>query len=369
MKPEHLSLVPMTNSLVYQAEIENRSIKVASGRGGDLVRRCLMNGSIQGTFVDSEDAPEWARKLARYARDSFKANCRCLWKAEDAIASALQGQGRGKRAVHFQHAVNLDPRIFQGNQQYNNCCAWCYREIGGACIAVDKIEFGDLHSYTARPGTAGLYANRGSRADQGMAMSEGAEAIHNIGITLEMAYPNYDLSTQAKDERAGVDWGATGIPSDLLELVKNDRIEQISIVQEEEAVLDILYGGHFIATGSTRTAGGNGDPVSKIGRIGGHAQAMIGYDDTDEFRGWYEEKTGQKLNDWVGIFDQSWGEDWISVTNWPTHIWGPRPEGAFVLKGKDAMELVTIWGEAFALSKVMGFPMRELPDWGSGEYL
>lgn len=330
----------------------------------------LFNG-LHGSFVDSEDAPEWVKRIARYDMDRLRGECHCQFRAEDAIANELRGQGKGKRAVHFQHAMNLDPTIYSGSQSYSNCTSWCTREIVGSCIAVDKVEKGELHSYETRPGTAGIYSNRGERADAGMSLAAGAEAVHIKGITLEKNYLaiNIDLSTQKLDEDAGVKWGKTGVPTELHEVVKADLIETVSIVQEEEAVLDILYGGHFIATGSTRTAAGDGDPVSKVGPVGAHAQAMLGYDDTDEFREWYKQTTGNKLTDWVGIFDQSWGPNWITVTNWPEHLWGPRPEGAFVLKGQDAMKLITSWGEAIAMSSVVGFPLRQLPDWGSGQYL
>lgn len=333
---------------------------------------------LYGTFIDSDDCPQWARDVAKYDRDKFVANARCITRAEEVIPASLQGMGTGQRAVHFQHAVNYSKKyfpsgrgIYQGAQSYSNCTSWCYRVIVGGCIIVDIIVKGEAHWIVARPGTASIYSNRGSRQDGGMSMSAGAQAVHEIGNTQEVDYPSLgiDLSTQAKDERAGVEWGRSGMPEELRELVRNDRIEQVSYVQEKQAVMDLLFGGHFIATGSTRTAGGNGDPISRIGRVGGHAQALIGYDDTDEFRDWYREKTGRRLTDGVFIFDQSWGANWITVTNWPEHLWGPYPEGAFVLEADDGMQLVNIWGEAIACSKVMGFPLLNLPDWGTHEYL
>ena len=369
MNPDHLALIPRSNDLNQQMELKDKRLSSPSSYPA-FVKECLLTKSIQGTFVDSEDAPEWARKIARFARDELRDTCRNGWLAHDYIADNLKGQGKGKRAVNYQHAMNVDSTIFTGSQQYNNCCAWAVREGAGFCLAMDIVGRHELHEYTKRPGTAGPYANRGSRADQGMTLSDGAAAVHQIGITLETEYPGYDLSTQDLDESAGVKWGAHGIPAALRELVQGNLIEQVSNVQEKEAVQDILYGGHCIVTGSTRTANDTkpGDPISSLTRIGGHAQLMIGYDDTDEFRDWYYQTTGNRLNDWVGIFDQSWG-DWLEINNWPIQFWGPRPQGAFVLKGSDAMELITIWGEALAFNAVKGFDLLELPDWGSGGYL
>lgn len=259
----------------------------------------------------------------------------------------------------------LDQRIYQGAQDYNNCTSWCFRIVAASCLATDIIAKKEPHRYTARPGTAGIYSYRGHASDTGMAVYLGAEAIHTKGIGLEIDYPGIaDLSTEAKDERAGVEWGRNGPPAAFREAVAGDLIEQTSEVTDEEALLDILHAGHFVATGSTITGSGAGDPVSTAGSIGGHAQALIGYDDTDEFRAWYQQTTGKTLTGWVGIFDQSWPPNWLTVKNWPEHLWGPRPEGAFVLRGSDVMRMTkTQYGAAIACSAAKGFPLLELPPW------
>jgi hypothetical protein len=360
------SLIPSTNHLEFYLGGQDRLL---GDLPGTSLRKAFAAGLV-GCIVDSEDAPAWARGIARHARARFRDQVRHGWRAEEIIPSAVQGIGAGKRACNFQFAMKLDSRILSGAQNFNNCAAWTAREIAGCCLAVDKVANGEAHGYTGRPGTAVPYGNRGTRADTGMTLRDAVLAVHNVAIGCEVSYLNgkYDLSSQSLDERAGVKWGGSGVPKDLVEVIKGDLIEQASEVQEESAVQDLLYAGHFIETGSTRTAGGPGDPISPIGSIGAHAQALIGYDDTEEFRDWYQQTTGKRITEAVYIFDQSWGE-WLKVTNWPEHLWGPRPEGAFVLLAKHAMQLVQQWGEAIAMSKVAGFPLLNLPDWGSFEYL
>jgi len=359
---EHLT--PADNALNHHVRLG--AAPVGTTWGGQLAA-AFLGQKMEGTYVDSEDAPEWARRIARYARYELRANARHGWRAEEIIPAEVQGTGKGQRACHFQHAMKLDPSIFSGSQSYNNCCSWATREVVGACIAVDLVERGALIEYTHRPGTAGIYANRGSRMDMGESLSDGAAAVHNDGITLETSYAGHDLSSQHLDEIAGVQWGGGGVPADLAALVKGNLIEQIATVTTAEAVQDLLFAGHFILTGSTRT-GGDGDPIASPRRIGGHAQALIGYDDTDETRAWIAQQTGRKVTDWLAIFDQSWG-NWNTVTHWPEQFWGPKPEGAFVLLGSDAMPMLTGLGEALAFNKTVGFPMRNLPDWGTASYL
>jgi hypothetical protein len=126
-----------------------------------------------------------------------------------------------------------------------------------------------------------------------------------------------------------------------------------------------MYAGHFIITGSTITSSATGDPVSSAAGVGGHAQAMIGMDDTDEFREWYRQTTGKTLNDWVGIFNQSWPLGACTkVSNWPRDLWGPMPYGAFVLPGKVVMRMVdTQYGSALAVSRRKAYPALDLKPW------
>ncbi len=330
-----------------------------------------------GVYLDVPEHPEWARKIARWDHDVARRECRCEWRIETAIPSRLQGIGEGKRALGFRLAMSISPSLFNGAQQFNNCAAWCQRANNGCAMTYDIAAKGELHAYEADPGTAVTYAYRGSRGNTGMTLDRCAWVGHNVGVQLRKRYLNgkYDLTTQQADELLGLRWGGSGPPQDLLDAIAGDKIEQIGEVRDEQAVLDALYLGGSIMTGSTLTAG-NGDPVSPLTRIGGHAQALVGYDDTDEFREWYRKATGKTLNDWVGIFDQSWYPNWIAVTNWPTELWGERPEGAFVLKGQDAMQLVrqspsfsADSGGARVFNSVVGFPLRTLPDWGSKLYL
>ena len=335
-----------------------------------------MAGQI-GVYLDIDGMPDWARKIARYDRDQMKAECRCEWKVEAAIPSKLHGIGKGKRALTFKLIMDISPSSLAGAQQFNNCLAWNFRANMAGIMAHDIMAKFDPQEWPADPGTAVCYAFRGSRGDTGMTLDRGAWVAHNCGIQLRKSYcgGKYDFSSQKADEDAGYKWGGTGAPKDLLDELAANKVEQIGEVVEEQAVLDALYLGGSIMTGSGLTSG-NGDPIGNLTRIGGHAQALLGYDDTDEFRKWYRDTTGKTLDDWVGIFDQSWYPNWIAMKNWPEHLWGPRPEGAFVLKGADAMQLIrqsqsydAEFKGARVFNSVEGFPLRELPDWGSKYYL
>ena len=63
------------------------------------------------------------------------------------------------------------------------------------------------------------------------------------------------------------------------------------------------------------------------------------------------------------MHDQSWGPNWINVTNWPEQFWGPRPEGCWVTTMSDAVRIFRDWGDAWAMTGIDGFVARRIPDW------
>ena len=316
-----------------------------------------------GCFVDQEGAPNWARVIARRDRDRFRAEVPRP-RAEDFMGE-IQGKGAGQRAVNYQYYLELDRTAMTGNQNRGNCTAWSGRCVVGNLYATDILGKGEPHVYLGRPGTAVPYSFRGGMGE-GMSVWRCARVFHQRGIQLMLRYlEKYDLREENPDEEYGYRWGRTGAPADLLEVIKDDRVETVSEISDPQAVMDALWAGYFIHVGSSRTASSSGDPISALRTPANHAEALIGYDDTDEFREWYREKTGKRLTEAVGIWDQSWG-NWNTVTNWFPK-WGPRPQGAFVLDWSDTMWKVRQTGIAY--SNVIGFPAPQMDDWGSDEYL
>lgn len=321
---------------------------------------------FNGCFVDTEGSPEWARTIARYERDRLVDEAEFETRLEAAIPRSIQGQGRGKRAVHWNYYLKTDPvRALRGSQDYGNCTAWALREIVGCLWATDMVHKREPHRYTYRPGTAVPYGSRGHRG-QGSALSTLVKVVYQKGIQVETTYCDgrYDCRNESDDESYGNQWGGTGPPSCILEEIKNDRIEQFAYATDADAIMDVLWAGHFLFHGSTLTARQSNTLISPLTSIGGHAQALIGYDDTDETRDWIKQNTGTDLRgDWIAINDQSWGR-WNTFpdSQWPSHLWGARPEGVWCIRGSDLIRIVRQWGDCIAISNVLGFPKLDL-DW------
>ena len=371
MSSTHMrDMIPESNEL--EAFVPRRAM-LGDGSAPVQFIQAAYDQGFQGAFIDGEESPYWCKQIARYHRARFLASRAAGDRyVEDVIPASLQGTGKGKRACNWAYVMKVLPNALSGNQDYGNCVAWGVREISNTLVGM-AIAAGDVKRIEVRHGTALVYGSRGSNS-QGMVLDTAHEVVNTIGQSEEKDYGNgLDLSTEDKDEAAGNKWGRSGPPDALKAAVSGDTIRKVWAFQSLTAdlAMDALWNEGCINTGSSYTGQGPADPICRgLKNIGGHDQACLGYDDTDEFRMWYKQTTGKTLTEPVFIMDQSWGADWITLSNWPEQFWGPRPEGAWVLKWSDFNNLCGgRYGEAYGLTGINGFIARRLPDWGGWQCL
>lgn len=287
--------------------------------------------SFCGCFLTNEECPSWARRIEQYERDTFRDTAPFPRFSEHGSHLAVNS-GKGKRACNWNFAMALDPKAFLGYQDYGNCTfasmGWkTMTMIMGVRILGLKVE----ERWRARHGTV-WYCTRG-HCGQGSALSQAARSVVTYGLQVLDQYDGYDFRDEDYDEQCGNSWCRSGPPRDLVAQTQTNKHKAVSLLDDSspEAWMDVVYNGGSIHTGSVTTAAKNGDPVSSFTSVGPHAQSIIGYDDTEEFRDWYYQKTNKRLTDPVVIFSQTWGDQQYVVKNWPDHLWGRRPQGAFVL--------------------------------------
>lgn len=358
-----INRVPVGQNVFVEKVFEDRArlSTVAAGEGLHRAlaagRRAAYDRGFLGCFLDDEKQPDWARKIARYEADRFRDEAEWA-RAEDFMLGDIEGMGKGKRALPYLAYQKLDREALVLTQDYGNCTMCSGAEACGVVIGADVLLEKKEQEYSWKVGTALSYGSRGHRG-QGSALSTAARIYHTIGLQFRTTYGKWDFTDENQDEYLGNKWGGSGPPKELVEAVRasGNRMEQAAPISDEQAVLDLLYAGGVVHVGSTVTAADYGDPISALRTPANHAELLMGYDDTDEFRQWYQEKTGKQINDWVGIWDQTWG-NWNDVDNWPDHLWGPRPEGAFVLAGRDTMHKVA--QTAYGYGNSIGMPPRPL---------
>jgi hypothetical protein len=194
------------------------------------------------------------------------------------------------------------------------------------------------------PGSTLFYSRRG-HCGKGMNLADAASAHLEDGTAWRKIYlgGKYDLRDSIKDQQLSMRT-CRSPKTAMADLWAECRKTPVGTVARftggAQEACDILYAGGALHTGSTATAARDGDPVCSGARVGAHAQTCIGYDDTEEFRRWYQSTTGKRLTEPVFIFDQTWGSAPYIKKNWPAHLWGRATPGMFVLRWSDARALI-----------------------------
>lgn len=295
-------------------------------------------------FLPQPDQPPWARRIAEYTRDRFRANCRLrLWSATRAFHAA--GDGRGKRAVNWNYGLRFAD-TYRISQITGNCVFASLGDVGITQLVAYLILARQAPIVWRGCGSASFYMFRG-HAGQGASLASAALAHDKYGYAVRTVYCDgkYDLRETRVDQQFGIDWWRSQ-PADFLEetsQVKIGRVAELDAQTEAEAqqlCQDCLYEGGILHTGSTATAAMDGDPVSSGAGIGAHAQVCVGYDDTEEFREEYRRLTGKRLTEAVYFFDQTHGEKQYVRSNWMSRLHGRQTQGMFLLPWQYAKRLI-----------------------------
>lgn len=304
------------------------------------LERAYTNG-FSGCFCASESALMPVIESSKELRDQFFSVAR--FPDFNAEYSKIAGTGESlERALFFNYVFRCYSDAFRYYQDYGSCT---YASLGSKGIpqilSYQKIAL-ESEVSIEYPVSLVWYSTRGYCAD-GSYLHQAAIDFETKGVPFRKKYSQIDLTEEDYDEYVGARlWCRSGPPSWFLNEVKNQgRIGTVSYVEYPtwEQVRDILANGGILHTGSNATAKSSGDPVSTgTQSIGGHAQVLGGYDNSEEFRDYYKEKTGKVINEPVLIWHQTWG-NWNNVTNWPT-FWGKKPQGAFVLTYSAAKKML-----------------------------
>lgn len=321
-----------------------------------------LNGYV-GAYIDAPSMPQHIRAEARKGDAAFAAQAGDQTYTSAAFPSTWRGSGAGKRAVYWNYALRFDrdpTPLFAINQITGNCVAASIGDVGfthlqGVAIFLLRKPF----AWRAGGSTA-FYMFRG-HGGAGMSLGIAAAAHQRYGFPVRDTYceGRYDLRDANADQRFGMEhWRQQ--PADFLSATSQQPIGQVAVFRGDSSeAMDILYAGGFLNTGSTTTAAKNGDPISGPAPVGAHAQTCVGYDDTAEFRAWYQDRTGKRLTEPVLMFDQTWGNTQYVRSNWPAHLWGKPTPGMFVLRWSDATRLIKSTCYAY-WPDLTGFTPQEL---------
>lgn len=267
-----------------------------------------------------------------------------------AAAYDIEFSGAGKLSLPFKSLLKFDPEFGPSERQTTgDCVSHGTRNAIDLTRAVEIDIKGEAEGFDTRSATEAIYQSRGHRG-QGMSCSQAARYVNNIGgILLRKKYSSIDLSTYNSS------LGANGrIPQDVyITEAQKHQVKTVSLITTVEEARDALANGYGICCcsgqgfSSTRDANGIAKPQGSWS----HAMAWIACDDTKEV-----------YNGTLFLVQNSWGK-WNS---------GPKrhgqPDGSFWITENVARSMLAGRG-TFVFSNVNGFPARQLPDYGIGDFV
>ena len=293
------------------------------------------NGFV-GAMCDPEDLRQF---LARSQMPVF-----------GVAAYELKYSGEGKLSLPFKSLLKFVPDFgYSESQTTGDCVSHATRNAVDITRAVEIDIKGEAEAFEFRGATEGIYQSRGHYG-QGMSCSRAASYVSEIGgLLIRKKYDGIDLSKYNSSIGAN-----HKIPDEIYETeAQKNPVSTVSLVSTVEEARDALANGYGLSCCSDLGFSETRDEHGIARRSGSwsHAMAWIACDDTREI---YDET--------LFLVQNSWGK-W---NDGPKRL--DQPEGSFWIREKDARAILNSDG-SFAFSNVVGFPARQLPNYGLGDWL
>lgn len=246
------------------------------------------------------------------------------------------------------------PMLFGDEKQpFGNCVSRGSQHARAVTNSVEIAVGGEAEVYE-RPAWESTYRGRGHRG-HGMNPADAARIDVSAGFLWRRKYEFADLTTQ------NASWGGgTGYTSDVVTEMANHRVGKWIRPESGDEALDLFAAGYACHSG--QNVGFASQPNSKgyhaVSGRWNHDMASVGYDISRDV--WPVD---------VVFVPNSWGdfntqpEKQFSERGWP------RIPGMIVAQLDDWVSLFVGEQSMFFYADVQGVPAKELPDWGSGEYL
>lgn len=284
-----------------------------------------------------------------------------------AHANGFAGSGAGKLILPFLNVLKLWPKCWGGPyQRTGDCVGWGGRNAILISMAGDIVG-GELDEKSGRPevrpeitadaelnsvlSSESLYWYRG-HGGEGWHCSAAAKTSIEKGFLLRKNYPELGIDLTKYDVRIATKWGRSQPPANVQEVAKPRHVRNATELHSHDEVRDFLANHFGVNTCSSicgnERKGRDANGVTDFTRIGGHSQALIGYDDRADTIQQY----GEPLVLWLNSWPLSWIKGGRRIRGTDIDI----PEGSCWLKARSSLSKC----ELFAVSAVAGWPM---PTW------
>jgi hypothetical protein len=265
----------------------------------------------------------------------------------------IKGSGIGKRALLWQYAKKLDSRCFTERQTTGDCVSHGSRNARDISRAVEILVKKEPEDWFRMGATEPTYGARG-HGGEGMSPARASQFERDFGFLARTKYDGVvDLTNY--NGSIGSRWGSSGVPENVKELCKKNKVGVISCVKTQADLMDAMFNGYAAHSGQYAAWDATSNSKGIHGRASGgwsHDMATVGYDDTKEFFPFR-----------VWMIQNSWGPWNQKPKAWPKEYgeWVP----GMILTSADDYDVCVDSADCWTYGSIEGYPPQRLPDYGT----
>lgn len=265
----------------------------------------------------------------------------------------IKGSGIGKRALLWQYAKKLDSRCFTERQTTGDCVSHGSRNARDISRAVEILVKKEPEDWFRMGATEPTYGARG-HGGEGMSPARASQFERDFGFLARTKYDGVvDLTNY--NSSIGSRWGSGGVPENVKELCKKNKVGVIASVKTQADLMDAMFNGYAAHSGQYAAWNATSNDKGIHGRaVGGwnHDMALVGYDDSKEFFPFR-----------VWMIQNSWGPWNQKPKAWPKEYgeWVP----GMILTSADDFDVCVDSADCWTYGSIEGYPPQRLPDYGT----
>ena len=265
----------------------------------------------------------------------------------------IKGSGIGKRALLWQYAKKLDSRCFTERQTTGDCVSHGSRNARDISRAVEILVKKEPEDWFHMGATEPTYGARG-HGGEGMSPARASQFERDFGFLARTKYEGVvDLTKY--NSSLGSRWGSGGVPENVKELCKKNKVGVIASVKTQADLMDAMFNGYAAHSGQFAAWDAASNSKGIHGRAPGgwnHDMCIAGYDDSKEFFPFR-----------VWMIQNSWGPWNQKPKAWPKEYgeWIP----GMILTSADDFDVCVDSADCWTYGSIEGYPPQRLPDYGT----
>jgi hypothetical protein len=331
-----------------------RYLALSSGVWGSETIRKEYKRSRQARELHFYGTHAVAVRPGRLAQNRRGGRASMVWRVENGFAPRI----KECESIPFCGdvyciGVEVDHAFIANGYAVHNCVSHGSRNARDITRAVEILVKKEPEDWFKKGATEPTYGARG-HGGQGMSPGRASRFERDVGF---LARHNYEgvVDLSKYNSSIGTRWGPKGVPQNVQELCKKNRVGLISQVRTQEDLMDAMFNGYAAHSGqyAAWTPGSNSKGIH--GRaVGGwnHDMCIAGYDDSREFFPFR-----------VWMIPNSWGRWNQKPKAWPKE-YGEWVPGMILTSGDDFNVCVEA-NDCWVYGGIDGYPPQKLPDYGT----